>query len=383
MFATSQLSLSAQAFENNLKFLRSIHHSNVIISFVIKGNAYGHGIEYMVDMAEKHDVTHFSVYSADEALKTLDACKSDPTVLIMGHIDDDHLDWAIANDVEFFVFELDRVKAAKEAAERVQQKAKIHIEIETGMNRTGFDETQYEELIKYLNKNAQHFGIEGICTHYAGAESITNYVRVENQKKRFNAAIDTFKSKGIDPRQIHSCCSAASIRLPEMHGDLVRVGIMHYGFWPSKEIYIEQLRAHDEPKLLLQRVLSWHSKVMSVKSVKTGEFIGYGTTFLASEDKKIATVPIGYSHGFARSLSNTGRVLINGKRVSVLGIVNMNALVIDISRAPDTKKGDEVVLIGKQAGLELSVASFGELSEQLNYELLTRLPLDIPRKIVD
>jgi alanine racemase len=117
--------------------------------------------------------------------------------------------------------------------------------------------------------------------------------------------------------------------------------------------------------------------------VKTGEFIGYGTLFLASKKMKIATVPVGYGHGFARSLSNHGRVLVNGERVSVIGVVNMNLMTIDITDVPNTKIGDEVVLIGDQGDRSISVSSFSDLSDQLNYELLTRLPENIPRYPVD
>ena len=115
--------------------------------------------------------------------------------------------------------------------------------------------------------------------------------------------------------------------------------------------------------------------------VKPGEFIGYGTSYMAENDTKIAIVPIGYAHGYSRSLSNQGRVLINGQRMGIIGMVNMNMLIVDVTNIPESEAGDEVVLIGKQGNLEISVSSFGELSAQLNYELLTRLPHDIPRII--
>jgi alanine racemase len=121
---------------------------------------------------------------------------------------------------------------------------------------------------------------------------------------------------------------------------------------------------------------------MNVKKVKTGEFIGYGTIYLAQKDMTIAIVPVGYSHGFSRSLSNIGRALVRGKRMPVVGIVNMNSMTLDVTDVPEVEKGDEVVMIGNQGALSISVSSFGELSELLNYELLTRLPKDIPREIV-
>jgi alanine racemase len=129
--------------------------------------------------------------------------------------------------------------------------------------------------------------------------------------------------------------------------------------------------------------MSWKSRVMSTKKVELGEFVGYGTTYLAQKDMKIAVIPVGYSHGFSRGLSNQGRVLIRGRRHPVVGVVNMNALAVDITDTPEIEKGDEVILIGEEGDVEISVSSFSELSEQLNYELLTRLPLNIPRVVVE
>jgi len=120
---------------------------------------------------------------------------------------------------------------------------------------------------------------------------------------------------------------------------------------------------------------------MSTKWVEEGEFIGYGNVFLTSRKIRIATVPIGYTHGFGRNLTNVGYVLINGERARVVGIVNMNMLTVEITDMPDAKKGDEVVMIGKQDGQEITVASFGEMSNNLNYEVLTRLPAGIPRNV--
>jgi alanine racemase len=120
---------------------------------------------------------------------------------------------------------------------------------------------------------------------------------------------------------------------------------------------------------------------MAVKQVKQGEFVSYGTTYLATEDKKIAIIPTGYAHGYSRSLSNSGRVLIRGQRLSVIGMINMNMLIADISSLEDVKVGEVVTLIGDQEGASISVSSFTEMSDQLNYELLTRLPTGINRRL--
>ena len=122
---------------------------------------------------------------------------------------------------------------------------------------------------------------------------------------------------------------------------------------------------------------------MNIKHVKQGEYIGYGTSYLATSDIKVATVPVGYGHGFSRSLSNQGRALVRGMRVTVVGIVNMNMMMLDVTGVDGAERGDEVVMIGTQGDLSLSVSSFSDYSDQLNYELLTRLPHDIPRRVVD
>ncbi len=382
MLASSTIELDYSALLNNLQIIRGILGPDIIYSSVVKGNAYGHGISEFIPMAEMANVHHFSVFSANEAFAVKKA-GNDPQVLIMGYIDDHEVEWAVENNIEFFVFESGRLREAINAAKKLGKKALIHIEFETGLNRTGFNMEQLKNVISTIQDNKEYLKICGDCTHYAGAESIANYVRVKSQIKRFNKMDKWLRANDVHPEYRHTACSAAAMSYPKSRMDMVRIGILQYGFWPSRETIIDFLK--DKPNRIdpLKRVIKWKSTVMDVKDVKTGEFIGYGTTFMASENMKVATVPVGYSHGYSRSLSNQGRVLIRGKRLAVIGIVNMNILMVDISEALEVEKGDEVILIGDQGEQSVSVASFGELSNQLNYELLTRLPLNIPRKIIN
>lgn len=382
MLASSTIELDYSALLNNLQIIRGILGPDIRFSSVVKGNAYGHGINEFIPMAEMANVDHFSVFSAGEAYAVKKA-GTNPKVLIMGFIDDSEVTWAVENDVEFFVFESGRLKAAINAARQLGKKARIHIEFETGLNRTGFSQDQLKEVVSLIQKNLDVLEVCGDCTHYAGAESIANYVRVNNQIKRFNKMDRWLRTKGINPTIRHTACSAAAMSYPKSRMDMVRIGILQYGFWPSRETFIDYLKNKKDRIDPLKRVIKWKSKVMDVKEVATGEFIGYGTTFMAYDNMKVATVPVGYSHGYSRSLSNQGRVLIRGKRLGVIGIVNMNILMVDISESPEVKKGDEVVLIGEQGDQSVSVASFSELSNQLNYELLTRLPHNIPRKVIN
>ncbi len=382
MFHTCVIELSKSALEKNLAFIRSLIGEKTLMSSVVKGNAYGHGIEQFVPLAERCGIKHFSTFSADEAYRVQQMCRDKARIMIMGEITNDQLEWALENDVEFFVFELDRLKAAVHTARLVGKPATVHLELETGMNRTGLEPEVLEEACNFIAKNQAHVKLGGLCTHFAGAESIANYYRVRKQKIIFRRMSKWIKKKGLQPEHEHIACSAAVVRFPETHLQMVRVGIMQYGFWPSQEVIIEFLRDKPDKINPLTPLISWKSRVMDVKHIPEGEYIGYGTSYLANSNMKIATIPVGYGHGFSRSLSNQGRVLIHGQRVGTVGMVNMNAIMADVTLVEGVEKGDEVVLIGRQGENEITVSSFGDYSDQVNYELLTRLPHDIPRRVV-
>jgi alanine racemase len=330
------------------------------------------------------NIKTYCVYSADEAARVHDVVKPGTRIIIMGWIDNSEIEWAIANKIEYYVFDLDRLNKSIAIAKKLKKQALIHLELETGMNRTGFANKALKDAIEILSStSSEYLKLVGVCTHYAGAESIANYFRVRKQFNTFKKLVAMMKAKNIVPKYYHSASSAATITYPNMRMDMVRVGILVYGFWPSQETFVghtTKAKLHEDP---LRRVISWKTKVMSLKSVKKGEFIGYGNHYFAERDTVVAIIPVGYGHGYSRSLSNSGIVLIHGRRAAVAGTVNMNLTMIDVTDIPNVQKGDEVVLIGDQENNCISVASFTAMSDQLNYELLTRLPVNIPRQIVD
>lgn len=381
----SFIELDEEALVTNLAYLRKLAGRGVKISSVIKGNAYGHGISSYLPMAEKCGLNHFSVFSADEAEKAL-KCRTNPEtdIMIMGMIRENEMEWAIENKIEFYLFETGRLDAAIAAAKKTGKKARVHIQIETGMNRTGFEARNWEKAFKKIKAHSSQLELKGICTHYAGAESVANFYRIQHQDKKFREALEMAKSILGKLPPVHAASSAAFLTLPEMHYDMVRIGIAQYGFWPSRETYMHQLKRNLVVRGLdpLQRVMTWKSEIMSTKCVEEGDFIGYGNVFMAGRDMRIATVPIGYSHGFGRDLTNSGHVLIRGERAGVVGQVNMNMITVDITNIDTAQKGDTVVLIGRQGDDEITVASFGEMTNNLNYEVLTRIPSEIPRERV-
>ena len=389
MFSTSYIEISKSALEHNIQYLKERIGKNAIFSSVIKGNAYGHGIEHFLPLVEKCGISHFSVFDADEARRAEECKSQDSELMIMGSIDHNEIEWAVEHDVSFFVFQMDRLKSAAKAANKLAKKARIHIHLETGFHRFGFESDELDKVVEFIQKNEDKFVLQGICTHYAGAESVSNYVRVKKQIVDFNEHVMRLKDKGIEPKIRHTACSAAVFNYPETIMDMVRVGIAQYGLWPSSEtrmrILKDQLNGNgggtkgiEDP---LKRIISWKSKVMNIKEVQAGEFVGYGTAYLTTRPERLAGIPVGYAHGFSRNLSNRGQVLIKGHRARVVGNVNMNAMMVDITDIPDVKPGDEVVMIGKQGNDEVTLSSFSEMSNYLNYELLTRLPDEIPRFI--
>jgi alanine racemase len=380
----SVIELRKSCLKKNIDYLQKRIGKSVKFVSVIKGNAYGHGIEKFLPMAEECGVDYFAVFDSCEAETAFEVKKPKTKLMIMGMIANDDLKWAIKNDISFFVFEKTRLKQAIRDAKKLNKKAKIHLEVETGLHRTGFEKEELKKAVKLIDQNKKHLFIDGVCTHFAGAESIANYVRVQNQIKRFNEIKEWLKEKGIVPKYYHTACSAASLVYPESRMDLVRIGIAQYGFWPSEEVRMHALLSKDEKfeERPLKRVLKWKSQIMSIEHVKPGEFISYGNFFQATKKTKIATVPVGYSHGYRRGLSNLGYVLVKGKKAPVIGMVNMSVMISDVTGIPLAKKGDSVVLIGKQGRHEITVASFSELTNLVNYELLTRLPESIPRIVV-
>lgn len=383
MIATSFLEISAKAYRQNIRYIRSEIGPKTIISAVVKGNAYGHGIPQMVEIAEKAGIRHFSTFSSDEAWEVFRHSKKKSQIMILGMLYPEEMGDLIKSGISFYVYDFQRLELAINLSKKLGIPAKIHVELETGFHRTGFEWSSRDRLSKLLLAESDSLELEGLCTHYAGAESISNYVRVKNQIEVYNKFREYFTHKGVIFHKYHTACSAATLIFPETIMDMVRIGIAGYGFWPTKETFYAKLnslpKANKNP---LKRLITWKSTVMSIKSVKMGEFVGYGNSFMALHNMRLAIVPVGYGHGYSRLLSNQGQVLIGGQYCQVVGTVMMNAIALNITKLKNIEVGDEVVLIGKQKNKEITVASFSESTQQVNYEMLTRLPKDIPRKII-
>ncbi|MBN1884864.1 MAG: alanine racemase [Candidatus Krumholzibacteriota bacterium] len=390
LFHTAHIELSESALRRNIRFLREVIGPGPVFSSVIKGNAYGHNIATFVPLAERCGVRHFSVYSAYEALIASRSLTGDSHIMIMGDIVRDAIGWAIEKGVSFSIFNVDWLRKTLGEARKIGKPARVHLEVETGMHRTGLEGADLDAAIDILEANPDLFVVDGVFTHYAGAECISNFVRVQEQIRRFDEITADLVRRGLKFRMRHSACSAAALRYPETIMDMVRFGIAQYGFWPNKETHMHFMMQGEKncapakkQTNPLRRVMTWKSRIMNIKPVRRGEFVGYGNTYMTGRDQKIAAVPIGYYHGFARQLSNRGYVLVNGRRAQVVGIVNMNMMTVDVTDFPQVAVGDEVVIIGTQKKQQITVGSFSDLTPFLNYEVLARIPEEIPRIVVD
>lgn len=380
---SSRIALSQSALQTNFNFISKKIGRQVLISSVVKANAYGHGISRFVPMAEKCGISHFSVASSFEAEEVLAACSKNTRIMIMGILYEEDISWAIENRIEFYVFNYERLLLATEEAKKLQKKAIIHLEVETGANRTGLQADDFLKALQFLRDNKEHIQFEGLCTHLGGAETLANKFKIDLQIQRYNAFLESCRKRDFMPRLRHIASSAAALAFPETRFDMVRIGVAQYGFWPSPDIrYLHMQEAAKVSENGLKRIFTWKTDVMDLRRVEAGEYIGYGTAYQAVQEMKIAVLPLGYSNGYPRGLSNRGQVLIKGKKAPIVGLINMNLFMVNISHIPDVQIGDEVVLIGRQKNNLIAVSSFTDATQLLNNEMLSRLPAAIPRVAV-
>src|SRR5690606_18424274 len=175
--------------------------------------------------AEGTGIRHFSTFSSDEAYRVFQSSQKKSQIMIMGMLDNSAIPWIIQNNISFYVFELGRLHAAIQQAKSCKVRARIHIEVETGFHRTGFEWQERDKLLAIIQKNAAHLELCGLCTHYAGAESINNFVRIQDQIKNFQVFKNFFSEKHVFFHSYHTACSAASLSYPETIMDMVRIGI--------------------------------------------------------------------------------------------------------------------------------------------------------------
>lgn len=355
----------------NMERMHSHISPETMMMGVIKTDGYGHGaIQIGRELEKLPYVFGYAVATAEEALLLRQGGLQKP-VLILGYTFPYSYEALIDQEIRAAVFREDTLEELSACAKRLGKKAKVHIKVDTGMSRVGIRPD--EEGLSFLQKACclPWIEIEGIFTHFARADE-KDKTSARTQLSVFCSFVEKAEElTGIVIPVKHCSNSAGILELPEANLSLVRAGITLYGLSPSEEV----------PKeiLTLRPALSLKSHLVYVKEVEAGTPVSYGGTFVTEKRTRIATIPVGYGDGYPRSLSGKGHVLIRGRRAPILGRVCMDQFMVDVTDIPEAKEGDEVTLIGKDGGEELSMEELGALSGRFNYELACDLGKRIPR----
>ncbi|MFC1651847.1 alanine racemase [Patescibacteria group bacterium] len=369
------IEIDSKAIKKNFQEIKKTVGPKVFVMGMVKANAYGHGIKGVSKLFEEAGADYLGVNNLTEALSLREE-GIDLPILILNEVNKKDLELVVKNNFEFVGYNLDYLKELDSIAADLDKKIKIHLKIDTGMGRMGINLDQINDLIKLIPK-LKFSKIAGIMTHFAASDDLKKRSYFQSQLQQFQEILFEFQKADLNVPLRHTANSAATLLYPESHFDLVRIGLTLYGLWPSYDV--SKKRSKD---IKLTPVLSLKTKIVQIKTVKKGNCIGYGCTFKAPNDIKIAILPIGYAEGYGRALSNQAEVLINGKRAPVRGRVSMNLTVVEIDRIPEAKVGDEVIVIGKQGKEEITVDDLAKISETINYEIVTRLSESLPRVVI-
>ena len=341
------------------------------IMAVVKTDAYGHGAVPLASFMEPCEkLWGFATATVDEAVELRQAGIKKP-ILILGYTFPECYTHIVKNEIRQTIFTLDMAKALSNEAVRQNKKAYIHIKLDTGMGRIGYQNAKEAAADAEKISKLPMLEIEGVFTHFANADA-SSQENTLRQLEKFDEMIEAMEAVGVTFSLKHCANSAGIIELTERKFDLVRAGIISYGLWPSDEVKKDVVQ--------LKPILSLKSHVVYVKEVEPGCAVSYGSTWVAEEKRIIATIPIGYGDGYPRSLSNKGYVLIKGCKAPIVGRVCMDQMMVDVTDIPEEiRVGDRVTLIGQDGDLTITAEEIGDLSGRFNYELVCDLGNRIPR----
>ncbi len=370
----SWVELDAAAFENNIDSFRKILPAHVRVMVVVKANAYGHGLHELAPLAMQAG-DWIGVNTVEEA--NLASAAGDNPIAILGFSELQQSDTIVRNGYRQVVYRVDAAEALSRAAVAAGRTARIHLKIETGTNRQGI---LLQDIGLFLDSilRLPALEIEGLYTHFANIEDTLDPSFAQLQLRRFREAMAMFEKRGVRVSQIHAAASSGALLYAETSFSMVRVGIGAYGIWPSRET---QLAARERGRSIsLLPVLTWKTRIVQVKNVPAGDYIGYGLTYQASRPMRVAVLPLGYYDGYDRKLSNSARVLVRGQFASVIGRIAMNMTMIDVTDI-QAENDDEVVLIGHQGDHDIRVEELAERCGTIPYEFLARINPLIPKVI--
>ena len=368
MYKRAYVKVDLDRIRKNMKAIRSVLPEGTRIIGVVKADGYGHGAVQTAKAIEE-DAAGYAVATAEEALELRENGIKKP-VLVLGPVPECQYGSMVEQEIRTAVFDLTRAERLSETAVSLGMTAKVHIAVDTGMNRIGLRPVR--EQVQVVKEIAGLPGIvtEGMFTHFARADE-ADKTSAREQLQAFLDFSQMVKEAGVSIPILHCANSAGIMDLKESHGTAARAGIILYGLYPSDQVQREAL--------FLEPAMELKSFITYIKEIGPGAAVSYGGTFVADRPMRLATVSIGYGDGYPRSLSNKGEVLVHGTRARILGRICMDQLMIDVSEVEDVQEGDVVTLIGTQGSERVSVDAMSRAAHTINNETLTRITARVPR----
>ena len=358
------IEIDTKAIENNYRAFRSIISKNTKLMAIVKSNAYGHGLLDFSRTISDLGADWLGVDSITEALKLRKNGVVTP-ILVLGYVLPELIPVAIKNNISITVSNFETLKIIKNSTGSEQ--LKVHIKVDTGMHRQGFLLSEQKKLMPKIKDLKGKIFVEGLYTHFAAAKNPNFPDHTMKQIEEFKKWKEILKKAGFNPIS-HAAATSGTIVYPESHFDMVRVGISLHGLWPSQDV-----KKFAEKKMKIFPTFTWKVVISEIKKLPKGSRVGYDLTEELKRNSRIALCPIGYWHGYPRSMSGKGFVIVGGKKVKVLGRISMGMTVIDITDVPKARVGDEVILIGSSGKERISVEDFANQAGTINYEVVTRI----------
>jgi alanine racemase len=363
----SRLLIDLNAFSHNLQAVRERIPDECLLMAVVKANAYGHGAVRMAERAARDGVDMLGVAAVDEGVELREGGITLP-IVVMVEAEPQSVPTAIEHNLRLTVSDLANAEKLGEQARKLNKVVAVHCKIDTGMGRQGLNLERAANDLLFLTR-ISHIDIEGVCTHFASADSAKD-THTPNQVRMFRQLLRDLDKEGIPYEMAHACNSAGIINQPGASFDMVRPGLMTYGVWPCPN------PPESSP---LRPVMRWETRVRLVRQVESGATIGYGQTYTARSRMRLVVLPVGYADGYPHALGNKAEVLIRGKRCPVRGAVSMDQIVVDVSHLPEVNVGETAVLIGNEGSETISVEELARRAGTIPYEILVRIGRRVDR----
>ncbi|MBL8100605.1 MAG: alanine racemase [Anaerolineales bacterium] len=369
------LEVNLNQLKTNLQNIRA--HSKTKIMVMVKANAYGHGIDGVAPFIEPH-TDYFGVALVEEGIHLRNLGIKKP-ILVAGGTLIEQLPLFFDYDLTLTASSPDLLTATDHLALSRRQTIKVHLKIDTGMERVGVHEYEAESFLTQSLACSQFVRIEGIYTHLANSEvnmesiglpiATSKLVDSRIQLERFQEVLRFYEKRSLPTPLRHVCNSGGILNLPEAHLDMVRPGVLFYGVYPSRDI---------EKKIDVKPALTWKSKVAYSKITQPGRSVSYGSLYqVEGSPKRIVTIPCGYADGYFRRMTNQARVIINGKKYPQVGRICMDQFMVNVED-DNVKVGDEVILLGDG----ITAEDFADWTGTNEYEVMTNISARVPRVFV-